>query len=111
MGIGAYRMDCYTDWGNYRCGNLLCHNEVHYEKMNILESGSRMLLAFTLLSLASPSFIALFCLRGERSRSWLALIVRFNLMMLKPLAPDADTKRFLTDFPAMIANDPIDPNS
>jgi len=68
----------------------------------------RIVQAFGLLALTAPSFVAFFCLRGERSRFWLALIVRFNLMMLKPLAPDADTTRFLADFPAMIADDPID---
>ena len=71
----------------------------------------RILAAFGLLTLASPSLIALFCLRGERSRYWLALIIRLNLMMLRPLAPDADTRQFLADFPAMIADDPIDCDS
>ena len=62
----------------------------------------RMLAAFGLLALTSPSFVALFCLRDNRSKRWLTLIVRFNLALLKPFAPDPDTKRFLADFPVMI---------
>lgn len=71
----------------------------------------RLLAAFGLLALTSPSFAALFCLRGERSRRWLAPIVRFNLAFLKPFAPDADTRRFLNDFPAMIIDGSIDLDS
>jgi len=67
-----------------------------------------MLIALALLTLASPSYAALFFLRGKRWRRLLASIVRIDFILLRLLATDDDTKRFLTDFPAMIADDTID---
>jgi hypothetical protein len=61
--------------------------------------------AFGLLALSAPSFAALFYLRNEHWKPVAISIIRINLLLISLLALDAETKNFLTDFPAMIADD------
>jgi hypothetical protein len=71
----------------------------------------RIVWSFGLLALAAPSFVALFCLRSKRWKHVAISIIRINLLLLTLLALDIETKRFLTDFPAMIADDTVDRDS
>ena len=71
----------------------------------------RIVQSFGLLALTAPSFMALFCLRSERWKYMAISIIRINLLLISLLALDAETKRFLTDFPALVADDPIDYDS